>query len=181
MILVQMPKTATTALSAHIGQPHSHRRAADLPDGYKFGVLRHPLDWYRSWLGHINDWTNERCRRALEGLGPDPIWGLTHLDEIDRSCLPEQDHLFSPGGLEGASTMWQAHMHWWFDGVQELVPIRELRGLGVEVANDRAPVPILYKPAWLWEDLRMYSEAWDALVMCGDSPARSFIRNRGRE
>lgn len=192
MLLVQMPKTATTALAAHLGQLHQHRRAVELPAGPKFGVLRHPLAWYRSWYGHVARWgeSNERCVRALDGLGRGDrsfigvLWGLTHLDEIDRDCLPASDHLFAPGGLVGARSMYAAHLDWWFRGdagawaVDELVCLELLRDLGVEVENEGPGLAgEAYNLGWMLEDIRTYIDARSALVR-HDSRASAAIAAR---
>ena len=151
---IPAPKMASTAVCAALGVTHEHVRAVDIGSPC-WGTIRGPREWYRSWYGHVTRWGgsgNERCEKALDGLGrgdrsyASVLWGLTHLDEIDRGCLPASDHLFAPGGLvaEGRGWkhrgLWSASVDWFFRGhgrwvVEELIHVRELEGRGVEWAN----------------------------------------------
>ena len=133
---IAAPKMASTAVCAHLGVTHQHIRASSI-SGPCWGTIRSPLAWYRSWYGHVAQWDNPRCVRALEGLGrgdasfPSVLWGLTHLSEIDRECLPVSDHLFAPGGLGGHEGLWTAMVHHFFRSdrgwaIDELVHVRDL-------------------------------------------------------
>jgi len=90
------------------------------------------------------------------------------------------DHLFSPGGLVGARSMYAAHVAWWFSdasnwAIDELVTIERLSGLGVpRVRVGEVDAGDAYNAGWILEDVRLYCRARGELVRF-ESRAADYI------
>lgn len=152
---VLIPKTGSTSLAEFFGVLHQHARASTL-EGPRFALLRHPVEWSFSWYRHVAKWgdSNERCHRALLALGHgdtrwEPVFeGMSHLETVDISQLPAEDHLFSPGGLVGVSgSMWARHYAHWLDAPTALVafveaaPHMPIRNPGPAFEDPGTPTP----------------------------------------
>jgi len=124
-----MPKTASTATSAHLGQQHSHAPAWQIaqkaPTPYLYGILRGPTSWYVSWYNHAAKWgdSNRRAYKVLEAFGggrtdfDSVLGGLLDPDSVDPEAFGGTDPLWYPMGvdaLRGHGGLWSRSVRWYF-------------------------------------------------------------------
>ena len=138
--LIQMPKTASTTLTAYLGVKHEHRRAREIASGeILVGVNRGRPGWTRSFHAHIRRWADESdwAMAALTAIGrgstaPDRVlWGVYDLRGVELPPLVENrcrittidanwgssraHTFFGPLYKRTGGTAHEAHRRWWFN------------------------------------------------------------------
>lgn len=133
---VRMPKTGSTSIANWLidrgyGKSMGHMRALEVSEAHpgvpRWGTVRHPLLWYRSWYRHCmrNYPRNERALVSLRAYGGgseafrDVVFGLTHpaARAPHFRDLDYRDHLFNPAGDrlgDDGPGLWTRAIAWFF-------------------------------------------------------------------
>lgn len=125
---VRMPKTGSSSIASWLirnghGKSHGHAPGRDYSDPDLWGTVRHPLEWYASWWGHMRRGhpMNHGARSVLSAYGRGStdfrpvLYGMTHPADVDHQA-PIYGHLYSPAGELTSSDggLWSRAVRWFF-------------------------------------------------------------------